>query len=84
MQEGVLPENVNVEGYEDLDIRLPESCKGTTSVQLAVALSHLKVAFMTHYTVCKRCNTCMVITSHESSTEACAALASSILHRQLL
>ena len=63
MQEGVLPENVNVEGYEDLEIRLPESCKGTTSVQLAVALSHLKVTGMTIYMTCKSCNTCAIIAS---------------------
>ena len=63
MQGGVLPENVNVEGYEDLEIRLPESCKGTTSVQLAVALSHLKVTIVTVYIICKRCNICAITTA---------------------
>ena len=78
------PENLNVEGYEDLEIRLPESCRSTTPVQLAVALSHLKVTVVTLYIVCKRCNTCAFITSHECSTQACAALALSIVHTQVL
>ncbi|CAL5220631.1 g2674 [Coccomyxa viridis] len=37
-----VPANLNVEGYEELDIRLPATCLGTTAVQLAVAVSHLK------------------------------------------
>ena len=53
----MLRENLNVEGYEDLDIRIPESCKSTTSVQLAVALSHLKVANATLAIICERCKT---------------------------
>ncbi len=38
-----VPANLNVEGYEELDIRLPPTCLGTMAVQLAVAMSHLKV-----------------------------------------
>ncbi len=39
-----VPANLDVEGYGELDIRLPATCLGTTAVQLAVAMSHLKVA----------------------------------------
>ena len=83
MQEGELPENVNVEGYEDLEIRLPDSCKGTTSVQLAVALSHLKVAVVTFYIIGKLSNICAVTASPECSLKPCAALASGVQHRPL-
>ena len=38
-----MPANLDVEGYEELDIRLPSTCLGTTAVQLAVAMSHLSV-----------------------------------------
>lgn len=38
-----MPANLNVGGYENLNIRLPSTCLGTTTVQLAVAMSHLKV-----------------------------------------
>ena len=39
-----MPANLDVEGYETLDIRLPSTCLGTTAVQLAVAMSHLSVS----------------------------------------
>ena len=38
-----MPANLNVEGYEKLNIHIPSTCLGTTAVQLAVAMSHLKV-----------------------------------------
>ena len=36
---------LDVEGFEELEIRLPPTCADTTAVQLAVSLSHLKVVW---------------------------------------
>ena len=64
-----MPENVNVEGYEDLKIRLPESCKDTTSVQLAVALSHLKVAVVMRCKIYSAATHVQPLASSACSTE---------------
>jgi hypothetical protein len=43
LQDQQVPANLDVEGFGELDIRLPSTCLGTSAVQLAVAMSHLSV-----------------------------------------